>query len=147
MITFDQPYHHTWNIWVFLWAFHVTHTRRAHQFTVATQHILKHRDYDYNCKVYLNDNDKNWLHFEVWGHQRGEESPQFQYCSVMLEWELLLNTYVRFQTIILHYILNTLTELARWYYAMNHIHYAKWIPVHLKGMTELFGRHPEVLII
>jgi hypothetical protein len=30
---------------------------------------------------------------------------------------------------------------------MKHIHYAKWIPVHLKGMTGLFGRHPEVLII
>jgi hypothetical protein len=29
----------------------------------------------------------------------------------------------------------------------EHIHYAKWIPVHLKIMTELSGRHPEVFRI
>jgi hypothetical protein len=35
--------------------------------------------------------------------------------------------------------------LARWFPIRNHIHYAKWIQVHLNGVTELSGRHPEVL--
>jgi hypothetical protein len=44
-------HHHTWNSRVFLWTFHVTHTRRTHQFTIATQHMLKHQTYDHNCKA------------------------------------------------------------------------------------------------
>jgi hypothetical protein len=51
MVTFDQPYHHTWNRRVFLRAVHVTHTRRAHQSIVATQRTLQHRAYDHNCKA------------------------------------------------------------------------------------------------
>jgi hypothetical protein len=83
----DQQYHQTWKSWVFLRAFHVR-TRSAHQVTVATQYVLQHRAYDHNCKA--NDSNK-----EVW---IGVESPQFQYSSIKLEMELLLNAYVCFQT-------------------------------------------------
>jgi hypothetical protein len=88
--------------------FHVAHRRRAHQGTVATQDILQNLADDHNCKG--NDNDKDWLDLEVW---IGKESPPFQYWSIVLELELPLNVNVRFQTIILHYVLDALTELAR----------------------------------
>jgi hypothetical protein len=34
-----------------------------------------------------------------------------------------------------------------WFHAMSHVHYARLIPVHWKGMTEHSPRHPEVLTI
>ncbi|KAG1672961.1 hypothetical protein GQR58_015733 [Nymphon striatum] len=40
--------------------------------------------------------------------------------------------------------LDALTELACWLHAMDHMNYARWIPVHLKDMAELPERHPEV---
>jgi hypothetical protein len=81
-------------------------SHRAHQSTVATQYILQHRAYDHNCKVKIG----LILKFEA---KSGEESPQFQYWSVVLELELLLNVYVRFQTSILHHVLDALTEMAK----------------------------------
>jgi len=36
------------------------------------------------------------------------------------------------------------SELAPWFHAVHHTHYARWIPVHLKGMAELATKHPDV---
>ena len=44
--------------------------------------------------------------------------------------------------------LDTLTELAPWFFALDHTNYAYWIPVHLKDMTKLpnfqIRRQPNV---
>ena len=40
--------------------------------------------------------------------------------------------------------LDALTELAPWFYALDHTNYACWIPVHLKDMAEHPYRHPVV---
>ncbi|KAK0132806.1 hypothetical protein N1851_007916 [Merluccius polli] len=40
--------------------------------------------------------------------------------------------------------LNALTELAKWFHAMDHTHYARWIPVHLRDMAELPRKHPNI---
>ena len=39
---------------------------------------------------------------------------------------------------------DALTELAPWFYALDHTNYARWIPVHLKDIAELPNRHPVV---
>ena len=39
---------------------------------------------------------------------------------------------------------DTLTELATWFYAMDHTNYARWMPVHLRDMVTLPTAHPEV---
>ena len=128
----------------FLRASHVTRTRRAHQVTAAALHILQHRAYDHYCKREDNDGEHQ-LSFEDWCYQRGEEIPQFQYWSIVLQLELLLNVYVRsLRQASFTMYLDALTELACWFHAMDHMNYARWIPVHLKDMTELPERHPEV---
>ena len=36
------------------------------------------------------------------------------------------------------------SELAPWFHAVHHTHYARWIPVHLKDMAKLATKHPDV---
>ena len=40
--------------------------------------------------------------------------------------------------------LDVLTELVPWFFALDHTNYARWIPVHLRDITELPTRHPDV---
>jgi len=40
--------------------------------------------------------------------------------------------------------LYALTELVTWFFALDHINYASWIPVHLRDITELPTRHADV---
>ncbi|KAL7408248.1 hypothetical protein ABVT39_020295 [Epinephelus coioides] len=40
--------------------------------------------------------------------------------------------------------LDALTELVPWFFALDHTHYARWIPVHLRDMSDLPARHPDI---
>ena len=40
--------------------------------------------------------------------------------------------------------LAALTELVPWFHALDHTHYARWIPVHLRDMAALPMKHPGV---
>ena len=126
----------------FLKAGHVCRTRRAHQVTAASLNILQHRAYKNYCQA---QTDQVPIAFDAWCNQRSEDIPQFQYWSIVLELELLLLVFVRsLREGSFPMYLDSLTELAKWFHAMDHTHYARWIPVHLKDMTELPVTHPDV---
>ena len=38
----------------------------------------------------------------------------------------------------------SLAKLAPWFFAMDHVHYAGWVPVHVRDMTTLHQRCPDV---
>jgi len=40
--------------------------------------------------------------------------------------------------------LDALTELVPLFHALDHTHYARWIPVHLKDMAKLTTKHTDV---
>lgn len=40
--------------------------------------------------------------------------------------------------------LDALTELVPWFFALDHTNYARWIPVHLRDMSELSARDPDI---
>ena len=40
--------------------------------------------------------------------------------------------------------LNALTELVLWFQALDHTHYARRIPVHLRDIAELTTKHPDI---
>ena len=63
----------------------------------------------------------------------------------MLELELLVIVYVRslYQASFDMY-LEALTVRTPWFHALDHTNYARWIPVHLRDMAELFTKHPNV---
>ena len=62
-----------------------------------------------------------------------------------MELEICLRIFVRFLRMVSFTMyLDALTELAPWFYALDHINYARCIPIHLKDMAELPKRHPVV---
>ncbi|KAK0146492.1 hypothetical protein N1851_014183 [Merluccius polli] len=126
----------------FLKAAHVTRSRRAHQITAAALNILQHRAHDKYCQT---QRDGVPLHFEAWCQQRADNIPQFQYWSIVLELELLMLVFVHsLREASFSMYLDALTELAKWFHAMDHTHYARWIPVHLRDMAELPRKHPNI---
>ena len=40
--------------------------------------------------------------------------------------------------------LDALTERVPWFFALDHTNYVRWIPVHLRDLTELPTKHPDV---
>ena len=40
--------------------------------------------------------------------------------------------------------LDALTERPPWFFALDHTNYARWIPVHLRDITELPTKYPDV---
>ena len=40
--------------------------------------------------------------------------------------------------------IESLKKLAPWMFALDHINYARWLPVHLRDMLLLKHKHPEV---
>ena len=41
--------------------------------------------------------------------------------------------------------LDTLWELLPWFFALDHTHYTRWIPAHLRDMVSLHGTYSDVL--
>jgi len=109
----------------FLRASHVLRTRRAHQVTAEALYILQHRAYNHYCLRETRDAE-DLPEFKDWCRQRGEDMPQFHYWATVLELELLVLVYVRSlrQGSLMLY-LDALTQLAPWFHALDHIHYAR----------------------
>ncbi|KAG7177316.1 hypothetical protein Hamer_G000627, partial [Homarus americanus] len=125
-------------------AAHVTRTRRGHQFTAATLNILQHKAYG----KYTEDAQSNGhepLEFGVWCQQRAECCPQFQYWATTLNLELSIIMFVRsLRESNFSLYMDALAELCQWFFALDHTHYSRWVPVHLKDMTELSDKHPDI---
>ena len=127
----------------FLRAAHIARTRHAHQVTAATLNILQHHAYDDYARTVGNDQQ---LSFKEWCQRRTKECPQFQYWSLALELEVCILTYVRsLREADFDMYLDALWELLPWFFALDHTHYARWIPIHLRDMLGLHRTHPEVL--
>ena len=124
-------------------AAHVMHTRRAHQITAAALHILQHCAYD--CCHFTCADVQTPVDFEVWSDERKQNCPQFQFWATTLELELCILVYVRsLREANFAMYLDALTELVPWFCALDHTNYARWIPVHLRDMTELPEQHPDI---
>jgi hypothetical protein len=120
----------------YLKASHVTRTRRAHQVTACALYILQH-------KVYAEYTGS--LGFDEWCKEHTNTSPQFQYWSITLQLEILLLLYVRslregnFQLYV-----ESIAKIAQWCFALDHTHYARWLPVHVRDMASLQWRLPAI---
>ena len=106
----------------FLRAAHVPHTRRAHQVTAAALYTLQY--WVYNNRD--TDTEDEPLGFDEWYSEREESCPQLQYCATVMSLELCLLVFVRSQRqSSFSMYLDALTELVPWYFALDHINYAR----------------------
>ncbi len=131
----------------FIHASHVTKTRHAHQVTAASLYTLLKQAYSEDCQ----SDDTIAMQpdappFEEWCIQRAEASVHFDYWLKTLTLELLLLRYIRslregnFQLYV-----ESLTQIIPWMFALDHTHYSRWLPVHIRDMTTLAEKHPNVL--
>ncbi|KAG7160296.1 hypothetical protein Hamer_G025085, partial [Homarus americanus] len=125
-------------------AAHVTRTRRAHQITAASLNSLQHKAYGKYTEDAQSDGQEP-LEFGVWCQQRAECCPQFQYWATTLNLELSIFMFVRsLRESNFSLYMDALAELCQWFFALDHTHYSRWVPVHLKDMTELSDKHPDL---
>jgi len=121
----------------------MTRTRRAHQVTASSLYLLLKKAYTEYIKD-LEDESKA-ISLECWRTERADACPQFQFWSIILQLELDVMIFVRairegdFQLYV-----EALTKIVPWFFALDHTHYARWIPVHLRDMVSLKECHPDV---
>lgn len=124
---------------------HVTKTRHAHQVTAASVHTLLHHAYaEYESEAAVEA--AAVLSLEQWCEMRAQQSVQFDYWLKTLSLEIIMLLYVRsiregsFQL-----YLESLTKIVPWMFALDHTHYSRWLPVHIRDMMLLSVRHPAIL--
>ena len=127
----------------FLKTSHVSRTRYVHQVTTCCLFILMHKAYQEFCQS-LSDNDIR-LSFEEWRSNKAAASPHFKFWVITLDLELCILNYLQSlrQGNFKLYI-NSLIKIAPWFFALDHHHYARWLPVHIRDMVALQNACPAV---
>ena len=127
----------------FLKVSHITRTRHAYQMTLTSLFILKKRAHE-NYRLILKENEVA-VFFETWCKEKAGRSPHVQYWETVIKMETCILTFVcsllerNFDM-----YLDALTEFVPWFFALDHINHARWVPVHLKDMVNLSDRHLEI---
>ena len=129
----------------FLSASYVTRTRRAHQETAASLHILMSKAYSvYQAKSRENEQE-NLLSKEEWKDAMSKRSPQFHYWSSVLNLELICLRLVRaLREGNFSLYIDALRHILPWMFVMDHSNYAKWLSVHYRDMCVLQSTLPSV---
>ena len=111
---------------------HLTRTRHAHQVTLLTFHILQ-RETFLSCIGSEHEETA-----EVWRLQMIAKSPKFMFWDLILRYETLILIFVRaHRERNFHLYVNVLEELALLFFALDHVNYARWLPVHIRDMKSL----------
>jgi len=127
----------------FLKACHVKRTRQAHIVTLASLYVLRYRAYE---RYRENELDGvTVLDFQAWCDSRISECPQFAYWNSVFDFELTVLGLVRaIRTRNFDLYCRSLVQLAPWFFALDHTHYARWLPIHIRDMVSLHDRHASV---
>ena len=127
----------------FLHASHVTRTRRAHQITASSLYILHKKAFlEYQGRL---EDENAQLSFENWCSNKSVHHPQFKFWFLVLQIELAIMIFIRaVREGIFQLYIDALTNIVPWFFAVDHIHYARWIPVHLRDMISLEKVNPTV---
>lgn len=122
---------------------HVTRTRHAHQVTASSLYILLHKAYtEY---ISSRDDEASVKPLEAWCDERSKVSPQFHFWFTILQLELKVMVFVRsLREADFQLYIESLSQLVPWFFSLDHSHYARWIPVHLRDMIMLERKHPTV---
>ena len=119
----------------------MTRTRRAHQITASSLYLLLQKAYN----EYSEDTEDVVMPLEEWRTERAAACPHFHFWCIILQLELYVMIYVRairegnFQLYI-----KALTKIVPSFFTLDHTHYSRWIPVHLRDMVSLKEFHPDV---
>ena len=69
----------------------------------------------------------------------------FRFWSTVLDLQLTLLAFVRaIRTSDFELYVQALSQLAPWFFALDHVHYARWVSVHIRDMSNLQKQCPDV---
>ncbi len=127
----------------FVNVFHITRTRRAHQVTASSLHILLKRAYTHYMESV--DPGVQPQTFEEWCEIGQKEIPHFKFWYTTLQLKLLVWIYVKsLRTANFSLYFDCLTKLAPCFFCLDHTNYARWLPVHIRDMVNLSNTHPNI---
>ena len=120
----------------FLDCTHITRTRYSHQVTAAALKILLLRAFK---------NAQSSSTIKEWSQNREQQSQQFKFWTLILQLQLTVLCLIRgFRERNLNLYIESMKTVVPWFFALNHSHYQRWLPVHIKDMLELKDRHPSI---
>lgn len=128
----------------FLSASHVTRTRYAHEVTACALYGLMSKAYsDYMMSVAQTDEEA--LPYSAWRTKQEEKSSMFHYWSLILDLQMLLLVFVgALRSGNFELYLQSLQKMAPWFFALDHINYARWVSVHIHDLERLQDTCPVV---
>ncbi len=84
--------------------------------------------------MYLRDG----VSFEEWREDMVGRSPTFKYWDTVIRFEILVLVFIRtHQTKNFSLYIESLETLVPWFFALDRINYARWIPIHIRDMKSL----------
>lgn len=83
--------------------------------------------------------------FDQWRDEKCKSTPQFKFWNTTLELELTVLQFVRAErTANFPLYIESLCKLAPWFFALDQINYARWLPIHIKDLLSLKEKNPEL---
>ena len=120
----------------FLSSSHLKCTRYAHEVTACTLCSLLRQVYQES------DCDSS---FDDFCDEQVKRHTQFRYWLIIMRLEAILLSFVRsLRQGNFELYIESLKKLAPWTFALDHINYAHWLPIHLRDMLLLKHKHPEI---
>ena len=129
----------------FITASHLTRTRRAHQVTAASLHLLQQKAYqEYISTVTVSDGQE-LKSFDDWKQERSNKFPLFLYWDRVLYFEISCLQLARaFREADFALYIYGLIKIIPWMFALDQTNYARWFSVHIRDMCELPVQHQDV---
>ncbi|KAK3787194.1 hypothetical protein RRG08_040324 [Elysia crispata] len=120
----------------------LTRTRYYHQVTALALYTLFLRAYD---EYLASTTETDQLSLIDWTEMQTSSQPHFLYWYQTLELQLTALTFVKaLRTADFKLYLEVLLQLMPWVFALDRIHYARNLPIHLRDMIALEELHPAI---
>ena len=116
----------------FLTAAHLTRTRHDHQITLLSLHNLQKDTF------MLSELPKAFVSAMAWRNDMQKKSPAYMYWVLVVKYETLILIFIRANRgkNFPQYV-EILEELTLLFFALDHVNYAWWMPVHIRDMKSL----------
>lgn len=126
----------------FLKGSNVKRARHAHEVTASALFCLLN-------KAFHMFKDKGLIaqsmSFDDWCSDHSTLYPQFQFWYTTLQLELIYLLFVRsLRESNFSLYISVLHKIVPWFFSLNHINYARWLPVHLQDIQVLQHKLPQV---
>lgn len=120
---------------------HVGKTRHAHQITSCALQALLSRAFN----AHKETSSDGEITFNEWNSKRIESHPQHRFWWTVLQLQLLLLCLVKsFRQLDFGLYKDCLARIAGWCFALDHVHYARWMSIHYSDMINLDKVNPEI---